>query len=78
LLLLLVVVAQASLCAFAAGWNALVLDLRQRDLLNNRELALLSFEPLQLTHTQKTAFSSNPTLKPLGLTTMLPARYALI
>ena len=83
----LLVVWQASMSALAAGWNALVLDLRQRDLLNNRELAALMFEQLQLTHSQKMELLGQKSdqgqqnnqgrvahLQRLRLTTVLPAR----
>jgi len=72
---------QASISALAAGWNALVLDLRERDLLNNRELASLTFEQLQLTHSQKRELlgdtqqgQASSVVKDLMLTTVLPAR----
>jgi hypothetical protein len=58
----------------ACGWNALVLDLRQRDLLSNRELACLTFEELQLTAQQKDSLLRLPHVARLGLTTVLPAR----
>jgi len=64
------------MAALAAGWNALVLDLRERDLLNNRELAALTFEQLQLTHSQKCNFRNLPHVGDLGLTSVLPARSA--
>lgn len=55
--------------ALAAGWNALVDDLRQRDLLSNKELAHVSFEHLLLDDRQEVEVRS------WGLTTVLPARY---
>lgn len=58
----------------AAGWNALSLDLRQRDLLSNAELAALMFEQLQLTARQKEGLRALPHLARLGLTSVLPAR----
>jgi hypothetical protein len=64
--------------ALAAGWNALVLDLRQRDLLSNRELASLTFEQLQLTHSQKQHLRELPHVGQLGLTSVLPARYVSV
>jgi hypothetical protein len=60
--------------ALAAGWNALTLDLRERDLLNNSELAALTFEQLQLTHSQKEALVAMRHVRKLGLTSVLPAR----
>jgi hypothetical protein len=65
---------QVSMSALAAGWNALVLDLRERDLLNNKELAALTFEQLQLTHSQKQHLRELPHVGHLGLTSVLPAR----
>lgn len=65
---------QVSMSALAAGWNALALDLRERDLLNNRELAALTFEQLQLTHSQKQHLRELPHVGDLGLTSVLPAR----
>ncbi len=64
--------------ALAAGWNALVLDLRERDLLNNRELASLTFEQLQLTHSQKQHLRELPHVEHLGLTSVLPARWGWV
>lgn len=69
---------QVSMSALAAGWNALVLDLRERDLLSNRELASLSFEQLQLTHSQKQHLRDLPHVGDLGLTSVLPARCACL
>lgn len=66
------------MCALAAGWNGLVLDLRERDLLDNRELAVLSFEQLQLTHSQKGHLRNLPHVGQLGLTSVLPARWGLL
>lgn len=63
------------MCAIAAGWNALVLDLRQRDLLSTKELAIVMFEQLQLTHSQKQHLLNEDHLKALKLTTVLPARW---
>lgn len=77
---------QVSMCGLACGWNALVLDLRQRDLLSNKELACLTFEELQLTDKQKEHLRKLQTQEKkakdagkvpevaLGLTTVLPAR----
>lgn len=68
------VLCQVSMSALAAGWNALVLDLRERDLLSNKELAALTFEQLQLTHSQKQHLRELPHVGHLGLTSVLPAR----
>lgn len=73
-MLLLLLLPQVSMSALAAGWNALALDLRERDLLNNRELAALTFEQLQLTHSQKQHLRELPHVGDLGLTSVLPAR----
>eukprot|EP00879_Flechtneria_rotunda_P005368 GHRR01005656.1.p1 GENE.GHRR01005656.1~~GHRR01005656.1.p1 ORF type:complete len:1010 (+),score=343.06 GHRR01005656.1:121-3150(+) len=59
---------QLCLSALASGWDVLAVDLRQRDLLSNRELACLLFEQLQLSQEQLEH------LRDLGLTTVLPAR----
>jgi len=64
---------QLCLTAVAAGWNALVVDLRHRDLLSNTELAGLLFEQLQLGPEQLAFIKNN---KDLALTTVLPARWA--
>lgn len=47
----------------------MVYDLRQRDLLSNKELACVTFEQLLLSPAQEKY------VKDLGLTTVLPARY---
>lgn len=73
-MLLLTLLSQVAMSALAAGWNALVLDLRERDLLNNSELASLTFEQLQLTHSQKQHLRDLPHVGRLGLTSVLPAR----
>lgn len=59
---------QLSMSALAAGWNALAYDLRQRDLLSNRELACITFEQLLLSEAQEQE------LRGLGLLPVLPAR----
>eukprot|EP00878_Enallax_costatus_P004393 GHUV01004631.1.p1 GENE.GHUV01004631.1~~GHUV01004631.1.p1 ORF type:complete len:1313 (+),score=319.45 GHUV01004631.1:85-4023(+) len=59
---------QMSMSALSAGWNAMVYDLRQRDLLSNKELACIAFEQLVLDE------GTQQELKDMGLTDVLPAR----
>lgn len=61
---------QLCMSALAAGWNALAYDLRQRDLLSNKELACVTFEHLLLDEAQEQE------VRDLGLLTVLPARCA--
>lgn len=65
---------QLAMSGLAVGFNALSLDLRQRDLLSNAELASLTFEKLQLTARQTEGLRGLPHVARLGLTTVLPAR----
>lgn len=58
--------------ALAAGWNAMVYDLRQRDLLSNKELACITFEQLVVDDRLQQE------LKAMGLTDVLPARCVFI